>query len=401
MKKISSFILILVVLTGATGWASKTVAADPLGTCTLKAKVDGTIIELKGETDKNCHRMADDPANSAIYVRWVADTTDPLGTCTLKAKVDGTIIELKGETDKNCHRMADDPANSAIYVKWVADGAVDNPPETNTTYNLLSPLPGLGDAYEIGSSNPLGLYLNMAITIFIGICAILAVIMIVVGGLEYMTSELVSSKESGKSKITQAILGLLLALSAWIVLNQINPELLNADLKNLTTQTVTVDLMEEVETEATALSSDDGAPAAATAGCPEGIVRVSGISVCKKLAQGLTDLLSAAKATPACASVSGAGFRSPERQKELRIAHCKGNIDDRSAKCTPPTALPNSSRHQQGLAIDFMVRVGAENKFFKATGPTSACFNWFKANANKHKFYNLASEPWHWSVDGK
>ena len=38
--------------------------------------------------------------------------------------------------------------------------------------------------------------------------------------------------------------------SAWIILNQINPELLTADLKNLTTQKVTVDLMEEVETEA-------------------------------------------------------------------------------------------------------------------------------------------------------
>ena len=313
----------------------------------------------------------------------------------------GNLIAVN-KTRENCTGPGEFWTDMAIEVEEPTDGS-GNPP-ANTTYNLLSPLPGpdgILTAYEIGSSNPLGLYLNMAITIFIGICAILAVIMIVVGGLEYMTSELVSSKESGKSKITQAILGLLLALSAWIILNQINPELLTADLKNLTTQKVTVDLMEEVETEATALSSDDGAPAAATAGCPEGIVRVSGISVCKKLAQGLTDLLSAAKATPACASVSGAGFRSPERQKELRIAHCKGNIDDRSAKCTPPTALPNSSRHQQGLAIDFMVRVGAENKFFKATGPTSACFNWFKANANKHKFYNLASEPWHWSVDGK
>ena len=52
------------------------------------------------------------------------------------------------------------------------------------------------------------------IKIIIGLCAVLAVIMIVIGGLEYMTSELTESKAHGKESIKNAILGLLLALGA-------------------------------------------------------------------------------------------------------------------------------------------------------------------------------------------
>ena len=76
--------------------------------------------------------------------------------------------------------------------------------------------------------------------IFIGICAVLAVIMIIAGGLEYMTSEFIGEKAAGKNKITNAIFGLILALSAWTILHQINPALLDADLASLTSVTVEV-----------------------------------------------------------------------------------------------------------------------------------------------------------------
>src|SRR3989344_4751031 len=96
--------------------------------------------------------------------------------------------------------------------------------------------------YSPGGKTPLGSYLNTMIRIFLGICAVLAMIMIVVGGLEYMTSELVSSKESGKHKITGALLGLVLAFGSYAILNTINPELLNTDSASLESVIVTVDL---------------------------------------------------------------------------------------------------------------------------------------------------------------
>ena len=125
------------------------------------------------------------------------------------------------------------------------------------SYVLLAPLPcaektpgceeGVQKTFDpTQKENVLGAYLNTLLRIFIALCAILAMIMIVIGGLEYMTSELVSSKESGKHKITGAIFGLILALGAYALLNTINPDLLNTELKSLKDVTVVVDLNDRV-----------------------------------------------------------------------------------------------------------------------------------------------------------
>jgi len=87
---------------------------------------------------------------------------------------------------------------------------------------------------------PFGNYLNILIKIFLGICAVLAMVMIVIGGIEYMTSDLASSKEAGKKTITSAILGLLLALGAFLILKTINPQLLSVCLNNLPIAEITI-----------------------------------------------------------------------------------------------------------------------------------------------------------------
>ena len=118
-------------------------------------------------------------------------------------------------------------------------GAGTNPPaKTNTSYQLLTPLPcetgkdpgcENGKLTAINTASGLGSYLNLMIKIFIGICAVLSVVMIVMGGLEYMTSELISSKEAGKDRIVNALIGLVIALGAYALLFTINPDLLKSD----------------------------------------------------------------------------------------------------------------------------------------------------------------------------
>lgn len=105
---------------------------------------------------------------------------------------------------------------------------------TNTNYVLLEPLP---DGTESGFTNfesdplknpcPFGKYMNILIKLFIGICAVLAMIMIIYGGIQYMTSIVPSEKGSGKDTITHAIFGLIVALGAYLILYTINPNLLN------------------------------------------------------------------------------------------------------------------------------------------------------------------------------
>jgi hypothetical protein len=51
--------------------------------------------------------------------------------------------------------------------------------------------------------------------------------MIVIGGVQYLSTDAISGKNEGRKKIENALGGLLLAILAWLILNTINPELLN------------------------------------------------------------------------------------------------------------------------------------------------------------------------------
>ncbi|HAS80991.1 MAG: hypothetical protein UR25_C0003G0155 [Candidatus Nomurabacteria bacterium GW2011_GWE1_32_28] len=115
--------------------------------------------------------------------------------------------------------------------------------DTNTVYTPLVSLPGLPTEFETDSSKnacPFGNYLNIMIKIIIGMAAVLAMVMITMGGVEYMSSELISGKEAGKETVKNAIFGLLIALGAYLILNTINPQLLSACLDNLPKAEITI-----------------------------------------------------------------------------------------------------------------------------------------------------------------
>jgi hypothetical protein len=59
---------------------------------------------------------------------------------------------------------------------------------------------------------------------------VLAVVMLVVGGIEYMSTVSVGEKEGAKSRITNALLGLVLALGSYAILNTLNPNLVNLNI---------------------------------------------------------------------------------------------------------------------------------------------------------------------------
>lgn len=94
--------------------------------------------------------------------------------------------------------------------------------------------------------------------------------------------------------------------------------------------------------------------------------------------------------------LGGWGYRPIQLQIELRAAHCGGSEFDiwhkPVSQCSPPTARPGFSRHEQGRAIDF--QFNGES----IRSQSSAGFQWLAAHAPKYGFVNLASEPWHWSI---
>ncbi len=126
------------------------------------------------------------------------------------------------------------------------------------------------------------------------------------------------------------------------------------------------------------------------------IVRVRGFSVNASIADAVAGLVDAASA--AGHSLGGGGYRSSASQIALRKAHC-GTSDYAiyqmpSSQCSPPTARPGASMHERGLALDLT----CSGSLIRSR--SSSCFQWLAANAASYGFYNLPSEPWHWSTNG-
>lgn len=96
--------------------------------------------------------------------------------------------------------------------------------------------PSLKSVFIYDSGNLSGFF-NNVFRIGVGIAALLAVIMIMIGGFEYLTSNIPGQKSDGKEKIKGAIVGLLLILLSFVILNVINPDITGFRLFNETTTT--------------------------------------------------------------------------------------------------------------------------------------------------------------------
>lgn len=91
--------------------------------------------------------------------------------------------------------------------------------------NVYSPLVDLSNAGQGNQVQTFEQYINFLYGMSIAVAALLAVIKIVIAGAKYMMSDVIGNKEGAKTDIQGAVLGLLLILSAVIILELINPQL--------------------------------------------------------------------------------------------------------------------------------------------------------------------------------
>ena len=128
-----------------------------------------------------------------------------------------------------------------------------------------------------------------------------------------------------------------------------------------------------------------------TVSCPGG----GSITIAASIAGDLQAMLDAASADGL--DMCGGGYRDPADQIAVRRANCGTSdyaiYEAPPSSCSPPTALPGTSKHEQGLAVDITCGGGTISS-------GSACFRWLAANAAGYGLYNLPAEPWHWSTDG-
>jgi len=123
---------------------------------------------------------------------------------------------------------------------------------------------------------------------------------------------------------------------------------------------------------------------------------VRGFTVHAEIATDVAAMLDAAAADGV--TFGGSAYRSTERQIQLRIANCGPTEYDiwyrPASTCSPPTAVPGRSLHEQGRALDLTY----EGRLI--TTRANRGFQWLAANAASYGLFNLPSEPWHWSTTG-
>lgn len=78
--------------------------------------------------------------------------------------------------------------------------------------------------------NQISDFLNIILQILIGLAVVMLVVQIILKGYEYMVTDTPFKKTAAKSRIMEAAAGLLLALSAYVILNTINPRLVSPDI---------------------------------------------------------------------------------------------------------------------------------------------------------------------------
>lgn len=160
-------------------------------------------------------------------------------------------------------------------------------------YTVLAPLPGTTDcADDKLNSNEckttLQKYLPGVFNLAIGLSAAAAVFMIVLGGIQYMTTDAIQGKSEGKARIKNALISLTFVIASYLILYTINPNLLTL---NLNIEDVNIKPAEGGSLGPAATSGDFLCPTGQCVAMPNGIAMVSsGKTINQAIASKLTTL---------------------------------------------------------------------------------------------------------------
>lgn len=113
------------------------------------------------------------------------------------------------------------PSNKCATGSQTSNTQTDLP-----AYKPLEPL-----TRESGYTGSLGSYLNTAFRVLITLGALVGVLVFVIGGISYMTSEQLASTMKAKDRMWAAVWGLLLLAGSVLILQTINPQLLNFNIR--------------------------------------------------------------------------------------------------------------------------------------------------------------------------
>lgn len=335
------------------------------------------------------------------------------------------VTILSDNTSKTNYSSTD--ANNFVSVVYEYKGnSANTAPVSNITrifldkdYTLLAPI---GDLRIIKSTAEcqkilqqsnnktvvcdINTLISFIFKTLVSLTAVVLVIRLMVVGYEYMITDMPFKKAGAKEDLMASLAGLVLALSAWLILNTINPKLLENNIEPDTIRTSVSSLQRESDPGTFVLPVQ--VPVGAIGQCPSFLEFTSNgqrFITCSTIKDRLKKLID--DSWTAGIRLSGFSLRTLNEQVKMREINCPGKnpyTADPVTDCDPDTAKPGESAHEWGFAFDLTCDPGARdgNLFTDFINPekrpkTKECFDWLNSNASVYGITNYAPEPWHWS----
>ena len=180
----------------------------------------------EGEADRwRCRGFATPPSNCSHYIGDVYFCpNEPFSgyDCTQQRSWSTLLLghELK------CTVIPKTPSTTNTpNIRQSTNPTCPGRPVGELCYTPLEPLPG--DIDESGKPGSFGSLLNGVFRILISLGGLVAVLSLVIGGIAYMTSDAVNKTEWARGRIRNALWGLFILITSVLLLQTINPQLLN------------------------------------------------------------------------------------------------------------------------------------------------------------------------------
>lgn len=274
-------------------------------------------------------------------------------------------------------------------------------------YKLLEPLTGLTDEEGLTSVpvSPEGIsdYFNQTYNFLLILIAITAVFYLIYGGMVYLTTDIANKQKQGKEIIIRVITGLIFVFTVWIILNSINPAILNNKLTFAILDSTTNN-----PGPSNPPNNPPNNPPPNTTGeqCTpipsNNLTAVQGYQLRTDAANNFNQMYTAAQKDGVNLKLTS-GYRSPDRQLQIwnqygcKLVSGRASCPNGKSVAVPCQLGGNGSNHSTGYAVD--INVGCINGQSNCNTKT---YQWLKANGSKYNFNNnLPSDPVHWSPSGR
>jgi hypothetical protein len=308
----------------------------------------------------------------------------------------------------NCLLAEEQATEAAAVASATSSASTAAVTPSYPTPQLEIPIPEVDfvkPALEAGvlSSNFIGTYVSGVYKFLIGFAFVIAVVMIMIGGLQYVIGASTGEIGKAKERIKNAVVGFVLLLFVYVILFTVNPNL-----------TVFEELAIEVILPVPEEEEDDfitGASVATSFSTPSG-TGITGAGKTQIPAELAADIDSvAAKMNSFGLGISiASSFRSVEKQKELIAKNCQNPPG--STTCNPKTGKPTTCilkdldpancPHTTGRALDIWgtrsgIQCISQKKCLADVDACRAdpCQAALISAMNAAGFCNLESEPWH------